>query len=167
MRKFHHILAGTVGILGLTVGGCSKSESPAPAPVAAPSAASTPAPAPATSTPAPTTPTATAPAPATPPPDPVAALANKAKDATAAAQASAQQTVQETAQRVQTIIDATKQLIADKKYQDALGALSKLNGLQLTAEQQKMVDDLKAQAQKLVSGDAAKTIGGLLEGKKP
>jgi len=81
-----------------------------------------------------------------------------ASDATAAASSEAQ-----------SLIDKAKAAIANKDYQGATALIKDLSQLKLTPEQQKLVDDLKAQLQKaMTSGaatDATKAVGGMLGGK--
>ncbi len=70
----------------------------------------------------------------------------------------------------QSLIDKAKAYIYDQKYQDALTTLSQLSASKLTADQQKLVDALKAEIQsamaKASTGDAASALGGALGGKK-
>jgi|SRR5690242_2976816 len=56
--------------------------------------------------------------------------------------------------KVDGMIAQAKSFIADKRYDAALEALNQLSGMALTPEQQKTVDDLKAQVKKLTAGDA-------------
>jgi len=60
--------------------------------------------------------------------------------------------------QAQGVIDQVKTLIAEKKYDEALGLFKKLGEIKLTPEQQKLVDDLKAQVQKLVAAQATKAL---------
>jgi hypothetical protein len=62
----------------------------------------------------------------------------------------------------QSLIDKAKSLVSSQQYQPALDTLAKLNDMKLTDAQQKMVDDLKAQIQKLMAAQAVGSAGGLL-----
>ena len=55
-------------------------------------------------------------------------------------------------------IAAAKKSIADKDYKGALAGLTKLSDMKLSDEQTKVVDNLKAEVQKLIAGGSASTV---------
>lgn len=65
--------------------------------------------------------------------------------------------------QAQSLIDKAKSLVSEKKYQDALASLQQLTNFQLTADQQKMVDDLKATITTAMNSEAGKAIQGLFK----
>lgn len=123
-----------VAAVSLLVTGCGQSETKAPA--AAPAAA-------------------TAPAAAD-----MKAAATKAVDQ--AKQAGADMTANLSAQ-AQGMIDKAKGLIGEKKYQEAITSLQQVAMSKITPEQKKTVDDLIAQAQKLMSSDMGKAVQGVMK----
>lgn len=85
-----------------------------------------------------------------------------AKDVAGQAAAAATNAVTSATPQFNDVVAKAKTYIADKKYTEALDVLNKLSGMVLTAEQQKTVDDLKAEATKLLSGGAVDAAKGLL-----
>ena len=55
-------------------------------------------------------------------------------------------------------ITAAKKSIADKDYKSALAGLNKLSSMKLSDEQTKIVDNLKAEVQKLIAGGSASAV---------
>ena len=72
--------------------------------------------------------------------------------------------------QAQQLIDKAKGLVGSEKYQEALSVVQQLTNMQLTPEQQMLVDDLKAQIQtalaKTAGTNAASALGNILGGKK-
>jgi TolA-binding protein len=69
----------------------------------------------------------------------------------------------ELTKQTQVVIDKAKTMIGDKKYQEALTALQQVAVSKISPEQKKVVDDLIAQAQKLMASDAGKAIQGVIK----
>jgi hypothetical protein len=160
--KLKNLYCGVAVCVLISLGtGCNKQEASPISKSEAPQAVET------TPTNAPATPAAPAPASTEAPAAPAAAPATPA--VAPAAAAVAQQT-EAVAAKVQGMIDQVKSLVDQKKYQDAMNIINQLGTLKLSAEQQKLVDDLKAQVQKLMAAqatsEATKSVGGLLGGQK-
>lgn len=141
MKNTKLITSIIAGVAVATLAGCSKSNENPPAAEAAASAAS---------------------AAATPAASPTADAAKDTASQTTAATTAAASTA---TAKFNDVVAKAKTFIADKKYAEALDILNKLSGLVLTPEQQKTVDDLKAQAKKLITSgtgavDAAKSLLG-------
>lgn len=81
-------------------------------------------------------------------------------------QAAAPVPSQPAADEAQPLIDKAQSLVAAENYTGASDVLKELAALKLTPDQQKLVDDLKAQIQKAIAAqatpDATNAAGGLL-----
>ena len=87
---------------------------------------------------------------------------DQAKEAGTKAAETVTDKVKEAGGEAGAIIAKAQSLVSEKKYQEALTTLGGLKDMKLTDSQQKIVDDLKAQVQKLMSGDATKALGNAL-----
>lgn len=93
-----------------------------------------------------------------------------AQQAAASAQQTATAAATQAGTETQSLIDKAKGLMADKKWMDALATLKDAAGKQPTAEQKGLLDQLIAEVQKALAGDAGtqlkseatKALGGLL-----
>ena len=91
----------------------------------------------------------------------------------AAAALKDQATAGDSTAKAQGLIDTAKRLTTENKWSEALKTLNELANVKLTPEQQKLVDSLKAQAQKQIEAmatkkatdEAGKAVGGLLKPK--
>ncbi|MCU0771467.1 MAG: hypothetical protein MUE94_06815 [Verrucomicrobia bacterium] len=82
----------------------------------------------------------------------------------------AKQAISETSAKAQELLTQAQKLVGEKKYEEAGKLLQQLADFELTPEQQKLVDNLKATIQKAMQAEGvqqgAKAIGNLLGGEK-
>jgi hypothetical protein len=103
---------------------------------------------------------------------PAQQAATQAVDALTAQAATAKDALA-TAAKAQGLIDTAKRLTGENKWSEALKILNDLASYKLTPEQQTLVDNLKAEAQKQLEAlaakkaadEAGKAVGGLLKPK--
>jgi hypothetical protein len=87
---------------------------------------------------------------------------SEAKTALESAPKAVEAAVDQAVTQAQGLIDQTKALLSEKKYQDALGGVQKLASLKLSPEQQTLVGGLKTELTKM-GGAIEKGIAGLKE----
>ena len=70
----------------------------------------------------------------------------------------------------QSVFDQVKTLMSQKRYAEALAALTQLRTADLSAEQQRVVEQLRTQIQNAIASQTAnegmKSVGGLLKGNQ-
>ncbi len=90
----------------------------------------------------------------------------KVQEAVSSATADANDKAQEGVAKAQNLIEQAKALVTQQKYRDALTIINQVAQLTLTPEQQKQLNDLKVETQKMLENEAVsgalKGIGGLL-----
>lgn len=78
----------------------------------------------------------------------------------------AQKAVSEASTKAQELIDKARALVNQENFSEAMNILNQLANVELTPEQQRLVDDLKATVQKALESKAAaegtKAIGNML-----
>jgi outer membrane PBP1 activator LpoA protein len=82
----------------------------------------------------------------------------------------AKQVISETSAKAQELLTQAQKLVGEKKYEEAGALLQKLADFELTPEQEKLLQDLKATIQKAMESEAVKqgtkAIGNMLGGEK-